>query len=154
MSWDWITPLSIIASIASIIGLFITFYQIRQDNKKKGKYTISLSSANGKTWQLKFFYAALAVSIFATIGSYLLQNPDETAIQHYYKQGPIVLGDNDDSCYYDRCIIIFKNRKISQSNPTEGEGSEVRWSFIIRNTTNETNATTLNTTMKRDHGER
>ena len=65
---DWITPLGIIASIASIIGVIITFYQIRHDKKGK-KYTIALSSANGKTMQLKFLYVFRSILSFLKVPS-------------------------------------------------------------------------------------
>jgi len=68
---DWITTLSIIASVASITGLILTFYQIRQGNKQKS--ILSLSSANGKTLQLKLLYTAVAVSLIA-LGGNILSN--------------------------------------------------------------------------------
>lgn len=80
MNWNWLySPwIGVIGTIASIIGLIITFYQIRQGNMKKKTKTNfkDLFSANGKTSQLKLLCVTLAVSLFATCGSILLSHQE------------------------------------------------------------------------------
>jgi hypothetical protein len=80
MNWNWLySPwIGVIGTIASIIGLIITFYQIRQGNmNKKTKMNIKAQfSANGKTRQLKFLCATLTVSLFATGGSILFSHQE------------------------------------------------------------------------------
>jgi hypothetical protein len=117
---DWITQLGIIASIASIIGLMISFYQIRQANKQKlQKTSLSLSTANGKTFQLKFFYAALVVSLFASCGSLLYEN-------QYYDPP-------SDPQHGVLRIVAFSN---SYNDSVKGESALIGWTFNIEGPVN------------------
>lgn len=67
---------SIISLVAAIIGLVITIYQIR-----RGKPAMSLSSANGKTFQLKFIFTFVLVSLIAMgVSIYISEHPPDVAV--------------------------------------------------------------------------
>jgi hypothetical protein len=137
--------LGVIASIASIIGLIVTFYQIRQSNKEKKGYTITLFSGNGKTKQLKFLYAALAVSLFATYGSTFLQHEEQIPQTLGPRDGSeirIVLSTRDNLPPDRTEPIIISGKKPKTSDSVYGQNK-----FIINEQKEPPETISLNTNI-------
>lgn len=69
---DWLLGLSVISGIASIIGLFITFYQVYA-GKKEGK-PLYIMMSNGQSRQLKVLLVLMAVFLFGSISHMYTQS--------------------------------------------------------------------------------